>query len=160
MALFGGAVALLVAQLSLGVVRTMNPGNIPRLEDIAINGTVLVFTFGVSLITGLLFGVAPVWRAINVDLNTSLKAGGRSGQSDGGLHVRRHSLRGLLVLSELTLSLMLMIGAGLLLRSFVRLQNVPPGFTTDRVLTMEVGASGPKYYDPASWQRAWFPRCR
>jgi len=128
-------------------VRTMNPGNIPRLEDIAINGTVLVFTFGVSLITGALFGVAPLWRAIKVDLNTSLKAGGRSGQSDGGLHVRRHSLRGLLVVSELTLSLMLLIGAGLLLRSFVRLQNVPPGFTTDRVLTMEVGAAGPKYRD-------------
>ena len=145
--LFGGAVALLVAQLSLSVVRTMNPGNIPKLEDIAINGTVLVFTFGVSLITGLLFGVAPVWRAIKVDLNTSLKAGGRSGQSDGGLHFRRSSLRGLLVVSELTLSLMLLIGAGLLLRSFVRLQNVPPGFTTDRVLTMEVAATGPKYRD-------------
>lgn len=145
MGLFGGAVALLVAQLSLGVVHAMNPGNIPRLDDIAINGTVLVFTFGVALITGILFGVAPVWRAIKVDLNTSLKAGGRSGQSEGGLHVRRHSLRGLLVVSELTLSLMLLIGAGLLLRSFVRLQNVPPGFTTDRVLTMEVGAVGPKY---------------
>ena len=145
--LFGGAVALLVAQLSLGVVHTMNPGNIPRLDDIAINGTVLVFTFGVALITGILFGVAPVWRAIKVDLNTSLKAGGRSGQSEGGLHVRRHSLRGLLVVSELTLSLMLLIGAGLLLRSFVRLQNVPPGFTTDRVLTMDVGVAGPKYHD-------------
>jgi len=141
--LFGGVVALVVAHLSLGVVRRMNPGNIPRLEDIAINGAVLVFTFGTSLITGLLFGVAPVWRAIKVDLNTSLKAGGRNGQS--GLHVRRYSLRGLLVVSELTLSLMLMIGAGLLLRSFVRLQNVPPGFTTDRVLTMELAAAGPKY---------------
>jgi putative ABC transport system permease protein len=143
----GGAAGLLVAQLSLSVVRTMNPGNIPRLEDVTINGTVLVFTFGVALITGVLFGVAPVWRAIKVDLNTSLKAGGRSGQSEGGLHVRRHSLRGLLVVSELALSLMLLIGAGLLLRSFLRLQNVPPGFTTERVLTMEVAAAGPKYYD-------------
>jgi predicted permease len=80
-----------------------------------------------------------------VDLNTSLKAGGRSGQSDGGLHVRRHSLRGLLIVSELTLSLMLLIGAGLLVRSFMRLQSVPPGFTTDRVLTMEVAATGRKY---------------
>ncbi|HKW63262.1 MAG TPA: ABC transporter permease [Candidatus Acidoferrum sp.] len=142
---FGGAMGLLVAKLSLYVVRTMNPGNIPRLDDIAINGTVLVFTFSVALITGVLFGVAPVWRAIKVDLNTSLKAGGHGGQSNGGLHVGRHSLRGLLVVSELTLSLMLLIGAGLLLRSFVRLQNVPPGFTTDRVLTMEVAAIGPKY---------------
>lgn len=143
--LLGGGAGLLVAQLSLYVVRTMNPGNIPRLEDIAINGGVLVFTLGVSLATGILFGVAPVWRAIKVDLNGSLKAGGRSGQSDGGLHLRRHSLRGLLVVSELTISLMLLIGAGLLIRSFIRLQSVPPGFTTDHVLTMQVAATGPKY---------------
>jgi putative ABC transport system permease protein len=145
--LLGGAAGLLVAQLSIYVVRAMNPGNIPRLEDIAINGGVLVFTLCVSLATGILFGVAPVWRAVKVDLNTSLKAGGRSGQSDGGLHVRRHSLRALLIVSELTLSLMLLIGAGLLIRSFARLQSVPPGFTTDRVLTMEVAATGPKYRD-------------
>ncbi len=145
--LLGGAAGLLVAQLSIYAVRAMNPGNIPRLEDIAINGGVLVFTLGVSLATGILFGVAPAWRAIKVDLNTSLKAGGRSGQSDGGLHLRRHSLRGLLVVSELTLSLMLLIGAGLLMHSFVRLQSVPPGFTTDHVLTMEVAAAGKKYQD-------------
>jgi predicted permease len=141
----GGVAGLAVAQLSLSVVRTMNPGNIPRLEDIAINGAVLAFTLGVALATGVLFGVAPVWRAIKVDLNTSLKAGGRTGQSDGGLHLRRRSLRGLLVISEVTLSLMLLIGAGLLIRSFIRLQSVPPGFTTEHVLTMEVSASDPKY---------------
>jgi predicted permease len=145
--LLGGGAGLLVAQLSIYVLRAMNPGNIPRLEDIAINSAVLVFTFGISLTTGILFGVAPLWRAIKVDLNTSLKAGGRSGQSDGGLHVRRHSLRGLLVVSELTLSLMLLIGAGLLIRSFVRLQSVQPGFTTDHVLTMEVAAAGKKFQD-------------
>src|SRR5580704_2696969 len=143
--LLGGAAGLLVAQLSIYAVRTMNPGNIPRLEDIAINSGVLFFTLGVSLATGILFGVAPVWRAIKVDLNTSLKAGGRSGQSDGGLYLEKYSLRGLLVVSELTLSLMLLIGAGLLIRSFVRLQNVAPGFTTDHVLTMEVAAAGKKY---------------
>jgi len=145
MGLLGGVAGLLVAQLSIYAVRTMNPGNIPRLEDIAINSGVLFFTLGVSLATGILFGVAPVWRAIRVDLNTSLKAGGRSGQSDGGLYLKKHSLRGLLVVSELTLSLMLLIGAGLLIRSFVRLQNVAPGFTTDHVLTMEVAATGKKY---------------
>jgi putative ABC transport system permease protein len=145
--LLGGAAGLLVAQLSIYAVRAMNPGNIPRIEDISINGGVLIFTLGVSLATGILFGVAPVWRAIKVDLNVSLKAGGRSGQSDGGLHLRRGSLRGLLVVSELALSLMLLIGAGLLIRSFVRLQNVPPGFATDHVLTMEVAAAGKKYQD-------------
>ena len=148
--LLGGAAGLLVAQLSIYMVRSMNPGNIPRLENIAINSAVLAFTFGVSLATGILFGVAPLWRTIKVDLNTSLKAGGRSGQSDGGLHVRRHRLRGLLVVSELTLSLMLLIGAGLLIRSFVRLQSVPPGFTTDHVLTMEVVAAGRKYLNDKS----------
>src|SRR5258708_5095510 len=145
--LLGGAAGLLVAQLSIYVVRAMNPGNIPRLEDIALNGGVLVFTLGVSLTTGILFGVAPVWRAIKVDLNTSLKAGGRRGQSDGGLHLRRHSLRGLLVVSELRLSLRLLIGPGLRTRCSVRLQSVAPGFTTDHVLTMEVAAAGRKYQD-------------
>ena len=147
LAVLGGAAGLLVARVSLYVVRTMNPGNIPRLEDVGISGAVLAFTFGVSLITGILFGLAPVWRAIKLDPNSSLKAGGRSGQNEGGLYMRRHRLRSLLVVSELTLSLMLLIGAGLLLRSFVRLQNVSPGFTTERVLTMQVAAAGPKYHD-------------
>jgi predicted permease len=141
----GGAAGLAIAEISLYVVRSMNPGNIPRLEDIEINRVVVAFTFGVSLVTGILFGLAPVWRALKVDLNTSLKAGGRSGQSDGGLHLKRHRLRGLLVVSELALSLMLVIGAGLLVRSFVRLQSVPPGFTASHVLTMQVAANGPKY---------------
>jgi len=145
--ILGGACGLLVARVSLYVVRTMNPGNIPRLEDIGINGSVLAFTFGVSLVTGILFGVAPLWRAVRVDPNISLKAGGRSGQSDGGLYLRRHRLRGLLVVSELALSLMLLIGAGLLVRSFVRLQSVAPGFTTEHVLTMQIAATDPKYRD-------------
>jgi putative ABC transport system permease protein len=145
--LLGGAAGLMVACASLSIVRSMNPGDIPRLEDIAINGSVLAFTFGLSLATGVLFGLAPVWRAIKVDLNSSLKAGGRSGQSDGGLHLKRHRLQGLLVVPELALSLMLLIGAGLLLRSFVRLQSVAPGFTTDHILTMEIAISDPKYRD-------------
>jgi predicted permease len=141
----GGAAGLVIAEISIYVVRSMNPGNIPRLDDIGINGTVVAFTFGVSLLTGILFGLAPVWRALKVDLNTSLKAGGRSGQSDGGLHLKRHRLRGLLVVSELALSLMLVIGAGLVVRSFVRLQRVPPGFTAGQLLTMQVAANGAKY---------------
>jgi predicted permease len=143
--LLGGAAGLLVARLSLALVRTMNPGNIPRLDDIGINGTVLAFTFSLSLATGILFGLAPAWRAIKVDPNSSLKAGGRSGQSNGGLHLKRHHLRGLLVVSELAFSLILLIGAGLLMRSFVRLQSVAPGFTTDHVLTMQVAANDTKY---------------
>jgi predicted permease len=145
--LLGGVAGLGVARASLYVVRTMNPGNIPRLEDIGVNGAVLAFTFGVSLLTGILFGLAPVWRAVRVDPNTSLKAGGRSGQSDGGLYLRRHRLRGLLVVGELALSLVLLIGGGLLLRSFVRLQAVPPGFATQHIVTMQVAADDPKYHE-------------
>src|SRR5260221_11174383 len=112
----------------------MNPGNIPRLQDIAINGTVLPFTFGISLATGILFGVAPVWRAIKVYLNTSLKAGGRSAQSDGGLHLRRHRLRGLLVTSELALSLLLLIVPGFLIPSSRGFKLWRPGFPSSQLL--------------------------
>ena len=93
-----------------------------------------------------------------MDLNTSLKAGGRVRQSDGGLHIRRHSLRGLLLVSELTLSLMLLIGAGLLTRSFVRLRSVPPGFTTDHVLTTEVGAVKPYGLETDGKIAVYFPQ--
>ena len=145
--LLGGAAGLVVARLSLWVVRTMKPGNIPRLDEIGIDGTVMAFTFGVALATGILFGLAPVWRAIKLDPNSSLKAGGRSGQGDSGLYLKRHRLRGLLVVSELALSLVLLIGAGLLIRSFIRLQSVPPGFTTDNVMSLQVVVSDPKYRD-------------
>jgi predicted permease len=145
--LLGGAAGLLVARLSLVIVRTMNPGNIPRLDEIGINGTVLAFTFGLSLATGVLFGLAPAWRAIKIDPNSFLKAGGRSGQSDGGLYLKRHRLRGLLIVSELAISLVLLIGAGLLIRSFIRLQSVPPGFSADHVLTMQILANDTRYHD-------------
>ncbi len=143
----GGLAGLAVAAWSLAVVRTMNPGNIPRIEEIRISGPVLAFTFGISLATGLLFGLAPVWRALRVDLNGALKSGGRSGSDHGGLNIRRNRLRALLVVSEIALSSMLLIGAGLLIRSFVRLQSVPPGFRTDGVFSMGVALTGPKYRD-------------
>ena len=102
---------------------TINPGNIPRLEAIALDGTVLAFTFAVSIVTGLLFGLAPALRAARVDLNTSMKAGGRNTQGEGGFGSSRRRLRSLLVVAEVAISLMLLVGAGLLIRSFVRLQR-------------------------------------
>jgi len=144
LALMGGAAGLVIATWTLDLVRGMNPGNIPRLEDIQINGAVLAFTFGISLLTGIVFGIAPAWRAGRVDLNASLKPGGRTGQSDGGLRFARNRLRGVLVISEVAISLMLLIGAGLLIRSFVRLQSVPPGFATDHIISMRVAVHGPQ----------------
>jgi putative ABC transport system permease protein len=143
--LAGGAVGLLIAKASLYVVRTVNPGNIPRLDVIAIDGAVLAFTFGVSIVTGIVFGLAPALRAARIDLNTALKSGGRSAQGDGGFNTSRRRLRSLLVVSELALSLMLLIGAGLLVRSFVRLQSVSPGFNADSVISMRLGASGRQF---------------
>ena len=141
----GGAVGLLIAKASLSIVRTVNPGNIPRLEAIGIDGAVLAFTFAVSVLTGIVFGVAPAWRAARVDLNTTLKAGGRSAHADGGFGPSRRRLRSLLVVSELALSLMLLIGAGLLVRSFLRLQDVTPGFNPSNVISMRLGASGRQF---------------
>lgn len=150
LAALGGGAGLLLAWCGLLAIRAINPGNIPRLGTITINGAVLAFTFATSLVTGVLFGLVPVFRAMKVDLNTALKAGGRSGQISGGLRVTKQRLRGLLVVVELALSLMLLIGAGLLIRSFSWIQSVPPGFTTDHVLTMQVAATGPKYRDDSS----------
>jgi len=137
--LAGGAAGLLIAQWSLYVIRTVNPGNIPRLDAISVDLRVLAFTFGISILTGIAFGLAPASRSARVDLNSALKSGGRSTQGDGGFSLSRHRLRGLLVVSELALSLMLLIGAGLLIRSFVRLQQISPGFNPDRVISMRLG---------------------
>jgi predicted permease len=139
--LLGGAAGLVVAAAALGVVRAIKPGNIPLLDAISLDGTVLAFTLGVSVVTGLLFGLAPALRAAKLDLNTALKAGGRSAQGEGGLGSSRGRLRGWLVVGEVAIALMLLIGAGLLVKSFVRLQQVSPGFDPGGVISMRVGPS-------------------
>jgi predicted permease len=143
--LLGGVAGLAIARIALQVVRGVNPGNIPRLDAIALDGTVLAFTFAVSIATGVLFGLAPALRAARVDLTTSLKAGGRNAQGEGGFGSSRRRLRSLLVIAEVAISLMLLIGAGLLVRSFVRLQSVSPGFEPDGVISMRLGASARRF---------------
>ncbi len=140
--LIGGAAGLLVAQGGITIVHTINPGNIPRADVIAIDGAVLAFTFVVSILTGIVFGLAPALRAASLDLNSALKSGGRGGHDEAGFGTSRRRLRSLLVVSEVAFALMLLIGAGLLVRSFVRLQDVSPGFDADNVISMRVGASG------------------
>jgi predicted permease len=152
MGILGGAAGLLVAWCGLYALRTINPGNIPRVPDIALDPRVLGFAFAVSILTGILFGLAPAWRAARVDLNSSLKAGGRASQGAGGFNLARQRLRSLLAVAELALSLMLLIGAGLLVRSFIRLGNVPPGFDPEGVISMRLALSGPRYRQPAPAQ--------
>jgi predicted permease len=142
LALLGGAAGLLICYWSLGVVKAIHPGNIPRIDEIGMDYRVFAFALAVSIFTGILFGLAPAWRASQVDLSSALKSGGRRAGSGGGLSLRHDRLRGALVMAELAVSLTLLTGAGLLIRSFVRLVNVPPGFNTDRVISMEIAPGG------------------
>jgi predicted permease len=143
--LMGGVAGLLVAWLALQAIRTINPGNIPRLDAITLDGRVLAFTFAVSILTGILFGLAPALRAARVDLNSTLKSGGRNAQGDGGLGSSRRRIRSLLVVGEVAISIVLLVGAGLLIRSFVQLQRVSPGFDPDGVISMRLGVSARQF---------------
>jgi predicted permease len=144
LSLLGGVAGLGVAALGLYVVQKIHPGNIPRLDEIGMDLRVLAFTLAISLLTGIVFGLAPALRASRVDLNSTLKAGGRTSHS-GGLNVKHDKLRGALVIAELAVSLTLLAGAGLLIRSFVHLLSVPPGFNPEGIISMHVAAGGPKY---------------
>jgi predicted permease len=148
LAVLGGVAGLLVAMGALQIVRAINPGNIPRLDAITLDRTVLAFTLGVSVLTGLLFGLAPALRAARVDFNAALKAGGRNTQGEGGFGSAKFRLRNLLVVAEVALSLMLLIGAGLLVRSFARLQSVPSGLQPDNVISLRVGGSAHRFDTP------------
>jgi predicted permease len=146
LALAGGGLGLLIAVWSLDGLRALSPGNVPRIDEISVDGRVLAFTFAVSLLTGIFFGLAPSLKASQVDLNETLKEGGRS--SLGGPRGRR--IRNLLVVAEIALSLVLLVGAGLLIRSFVALQKVNPGFSAQNLLTLRLSTAGPGYSKPDS----------
>jgi predicted permease len=136
----GGVLGLLIAIWSLDGLRWLNPGNIPRLQNIGIDGRVLAFTFVVVMLTGILFGLAPALRSSQVNLSETLKEGGRSLVGSGN-----HRLRNLLVIAEMALSLILLIGAGLLLRSFMHVQQVEPGFAAQNVLSLRLSVHGSQY---------------
>jgi predicted permease len=151
LALAGGALGLLLAFWGLEWMQALGSKSVPRLREIAIDGTVLFFTFALSLVSAMLFGLAPAWRAASLDLQTELKDG--HGASAGlAPWSRRQRTRKMLVVAELTLSVVLLIAAGLLIRSFAQLQRVPPGFNASGVLTLELTMSGRKYTDVAKMQ--------
>ena len=148
----GGALGLLLAYLAVQPIRTLSAGSIPRVNDVSIDGTVLLFGLAVSLITGLLFGLAPAWQAGRGGVAEVLKEGGRASTGAGGRWLRN----GLLV-GEVALSIVLLVGAMLLLRSFSRLTNVDPGFRADNVLAFRVALPNLAY--PERHQRiAFFDR--
>jgi putative ABC transport system permease protein len=144
LALTGGAVGLLIGQWGVELIRTLQPANLPRMQELAISSGVLWFTFGVSLLTGLIFGSAPALLISRSSLSETLKEGGR-GSGSGA----RHRLRGALVVAQVALSLVLLVGAGLQIRSFVQLMEVNPGFEPKNVLTLGVSLPDAKYADAA-----------
>ena len=145
LAVAGGGLGLLLAFAGVTWIHALGARSIPRLHDIAIDGRVLLFTLGVSLLSGVLFGLAPALRLSRLDLHEHLKDGSRGSAGIGAVWGRGRNLRRMLVVSELALSVMLLIGAGLLVRSFLNLQQTPPGFNHSGVLTLELTMSGRKY---------------
>jgi len=148
---FGGALGLLLATWGVQILLGLTPKDIPRLEGVSVDGWALLFTFAVSIGTGVLFGLAPAWHARTLSLNESLREGGRS--IAGLPRIKR--VRGLLVMSEIALAVMLLIGSGLMLKSFQRLTDVNPGFNPERLLTMAVSLQFVRYQDPVK-QVAFF----
>ena len=141
LATVGGVIGLGIAYGGLILLRAFIPATISQAEQVSIDLKVLGFTVLVSTITGLVFGLAPALQAARFNQTETLKEGGRD--SATGSSGKR--IRGLLVMTEVAVSLVLLIGAGLLINSFLRLRNVDPGFRTDHLLTMRVVLPGPKY---------------
>jgi predicted permease len=131
----GGALGVGLAYAALKLLVSTGPANLPRLDEISIDPAVLLFTLAISLIAGLLFGLIPVFKYAGPRLNAALRQGGRN-SSDGR---ERHRARGVLVVVQVALALVLLIGSGLMIRTVQAMKQVPPGFTDpDRLLTLHV----------------------
>jgi len=151
LALLGGGFGLLLSLFGVDLLVALNHGNIPRWQEIGVDGRVLTFTLAVSLMTSALFGLAPALQSSKIELTAALKEGGRSSVSG----FRSFGLRNLLVVSEVALALVLLVGAGLLLRSFARLLEVNLGFQPQNLLTMQVSLPTSKYGTPEQ-RRAFY----
>jgi putative ABC transport system permease protein len=136
----GGIAGLLLSIWLTDVLLSIIPEGAPRLDQVGIDYRVLSFAFGISALTGILFGLVPALQASKLDVSSSLKEGGRTGEGH-----RRTSARSLLLIGEVALSLMLLVGAGLMIKSFLRLQEVRPGFNPHNVLICSIALPGAKY---------------
>ncbi len=141
LSVFGGAAGLLLAWWGTAALVRLSPPELGGLRGLELSLPVLGFTFVVALLTGVLFGLVPAMEASNLNLSETLKDAGRS--LAGGLRSKR--LRSALVVAEVALALVLLVGAGLLIRSFQRLQMVGTGFNADKVMTMRVALPGRRY---------------
>jgi putative ABC transport system permease protein len=140
LAILGGAAGLLLAWWGTNLLVSLSPPQLLNLSHVRVNGPVLGFTLAVSLLTGIIFGLAPAWESVRINLENSLKEGARSGASN-----RSRRVRNALVIVEIALALMLLVGGGLLIRSFARLQSVDPGFNARNLLTVRLNLPGRRY---------------
>ncbi len=136
----GGLFGLVLAAWGVQALRALAPADLPRLSEIALNAPVFLWTLGILLVTGILVGLAPGLQASKSDLNRALQ---ESGRNSGGL--RRSRVSRALVISEIALALLLLVGAGLMIRSAMRLQQVNPGFEAKNLLTLNIGLPRQKY---------------
>jgi putative ABC transport system permease protein len=144
LSLLAGGAGLLITVWGLSAIKHYGADQLPRLDEVRVNARVLLFTFAISVLTGLLFSLVPTWKASRPDVNEVLKSGTRAATSGRGLRLWRDSL----VVSEVALSLILLVGAGLMIRSFAQLVNVPPGFDPQNVLTGRISLTKAIYERP------------
>jgi putative ABC transport system permease protein len=144
--LMGGGAGLLLAVWGIDVLAALLPASLPRHNAITIDARVLIFTILISLLTALVFGLLPAFQVAKADVQHALAEGGRSGMQGR----RQGRLRGLLIASEMALALVLLVGAGLMIESFIRLSRVETGFSARNVLTMRIALPTSKYPSPES----------
>ena len=139
LSVIGGALGLALSVWLTRLLLAIVPAGTPRVDEVHVDGRVLLFTVGISLLTGIVFGIAPALQTSNAGLNEHLKESGRRSGSE------RNRLGSALIVSEVALSFMLLVGAGLLIKSFIRLRDVSPGFNPANVLTVRMGLVPGKY---------------
>ncbi len=152
LALFGALGGLLLAWWSVDLLRSFGPQDVPRLSEVQINSAVVIFTFAVGVISTLVFALVPALQVTRPDVNAALQEGTRSGSGP-----ESHRLRGVLVVAQVALSLLLLAGAGLLIKSFANLSNTDPGFDPTKVMTADFVLPRGKYPNPEQ-QRQFFER--
>jgi putative ABC transport system permease protein len=149
LALLSAAIGILLAAWGLKLLKLYGAGQLPRIDEVQIDLSVLTFTVIVSILTAVIFSLLPALKASRPDINEVLKAGAKSATSSGSSQLWRDSL----VVAEVALGLVLLIGAGLMMRSFASLTNVNPGFDPNNVLTARITLSGAAYDDPPARSR-------
>jgi putative ABC transport system permease protein len=150
-ALIGGSLGVLLAFWGVDVILALDPGTVPRVAPVTVDAWALLCALGLSLITGVLCGIVPAGQASRPELQHALKDNTRGATGDG----QRHLARSGLVLAEVSISLVLLVGAGLLFRSLMTLVDLPMGFTTSRMLTMNVAPAGENYRSSGAFVAYW-----